>query len=175
MKNITNIKISCVYKLPNNWKVLLNHILKKRHISCKKSANITVVRDKYVFCIFERKDKNIHFNVTNIKSFSDIYNFLFFFSEHYFTYDTKLISLNIDNITANFHVKEKINLQQIYSIEKTQIKFNPERFSGYFLKFQKGTAIIFRSGKINIVGCKCILAINEICQILEKNLHVTML
>jgi len=174
MNNITNIKISCIFKLPFNWKFLLSFILKKRQITVKKSANITVIRDKYVLCIFERKDGNIHINVTKIKSINDIYKFLFFFAEHYFSYDSKLISLKIDNITANFNLKQKIELEQLKKF-KLNYKFNPERFSGYFIKFEKGTAILFRNGKINIVGCKTIHSIHEICQTLEKILHVNML
>lgn len=175
MKNITNIKISCVFKLPTNWKFLLECIIKKRGISCKKSANIIIIRDKYVLCIFERKDLTVHFNVTKISSIPDIYNFLFFFSKHYFTFDTKLLSLKIDNITSNFNVNTKIKLKNIFSINNVKIKFNPERFSGYFLKFNEGTAILFRNGKINIVGCKTVNSIYEICRVLEKHLHVNML
>lgn len=175
MKNITNIKISCIFKLPVNWKSLLNVIIEKRKIVCKKSANIIVIRDKYVFCIFERKDLNIHFNVTKIHSIPDIFDFLFFFSEHYFSYETKLLSLKIDNITANFDIKKKIDFKNLKFINDVKIRFNPERFSGYFLKFNQGTVILFRNGKINIVGCKSISNIHEICRVLEKNLHVNMI
>lgn len=174
MKNITNIKISCIFKLPVNWRNLLEKIIEKRQISCKKSANITIVRDKYVFCIFERKDLNVHFNVTKISSIPEIFNFLFFFSLNYFSFDTKLLSLKIDNITTNFDIKRKIDFKNLNFGNDVKIRFNPERFSGYFLKFNQGTVILFRNGKINIVGCKSVANIYEICQVLEKKLHVTM-
>lgn len=174
MKNITNVKISCIFKLPEKWRKLLQHIVIKRNAKVKKTANITIIRDVYVFCIFERKDGYVHFNVTKIKSIADIYNFLFFFSDQYFTYDTILKSLKIDNITSNFTTKDSINLQKINS-QNLNVKFNPERFAGYFIKFVGGTAIIFRSGKINIVGCKTVSAINEICLQLKKILHVSIM
>ena len=108
MKEISNIKISCVFQLPTNWQKLLEYITIKRRIKIKKTANITVIKDKYILCIFEKKDKTVHFNVTKIKSFSDIFNFLFFFSQNYFSYETTLLSLKVDNITSSFNIKKPI-------------------------------------------------------------------
>lgn len=161
MKEVSNIKISCVFQLPRNWLTLLDKITTKRKVFLKKNANIIIIKDVYVFCIFERKDNFIHFNVTKIKSYPDIFNFIFFFSREYFTYETKLISLKIDNITASF------NLQHVLDLKKLKIiipdsTFNPERFAGLFLKSKEGTIIIFRNGKVNIVGCKTINAIEKL-------------
>jgi len=72
MKEVSNIKISCVFQLPENWRTLLELICIKRKVNVKKNANIIIIKDVYVFCIFERKDKFIHFNVTKIKSYHDI-------------------------------------------------------------------------------------------------------
>ena len=35
-----------------------------------------------------------------------------------------------------------------------KIKYNNQKFPGLFITFERGTAIIFHSGKIVIVGCK---------------------
>jgi Transcription factor TFIID (or TATA-binding protein, TBP) len=161
MKEISNIKISCVFKLPVNWRVLLQTIAEKRKILIQKNANFLILRDKYVLCIFEKNNQTVHFNVTKIKSIRDIFEFLFFFSCEYFTYDTTLLSLKIDNITSSFNIDSTINLLKIRDYYKNS-KFNPERFAGLFLKFDKGTAIVFRNGKVNIVGCKSISVIKEI-------------
>jgi Transcription factor TFIID (or TATA-binding protein, TBP) len=171
MKEISNIKISCVFELPKNWRILLEKIVNKRKIHLQKNANIIIIKDVYVFCIFERKDKFIHFNVTKIKSYNDIFNFIFFFSREYFTYETKLISLKIDNITASFNLQHVVDLNKVRNIIP-ESKFNPERFAGLFLKLQEGTVIIFRNGKVNIVGCKTTTAVekiwNQINPILQK-------
>lgn len=166
MKEISNIKISCVFKLPLNWCNLLIDIAKKRRVIIKKNANFQILHDKYVICIFEKKDKTVHFNVTKLKSIKDIFSFLFFFSREYFSYDTTLLSLKIDNITSSFNVGCVINLKRVQSFFEN-CKFNPERFAGLFIKFNEGTAIIFRNGKVNIVGCKKVLTIKEIWQNLE--------
>jgi hypothetical protein len=170
MKEISNIKISCVFKLPLNWRVLLQNIAEKRKIVIRKNANFLILRDKYVLCIFEKNNKTIHFNVTKIKSVRDIFDFLFFFACEYFTFDTCLISLKIDNITASFNIRSSLNLKKIQTFF-TKSKFNPDRFAGLFIKFEKGTAIIFRNGKVNIVGCKSVPAVQEIWKKLEPILQ----
>lgn len=170
MKEVSNIKISCVFKLPENWRTLLESISVKRKVNIRKNANIIIIKDEYVFCIFERKDKFIHFNVTKIKSYQDIFNFIFFFSREYFTYDTKLISLKIDNITASFKLKHTLDLIKIKEI-KPHCKFNPERFAGLFLKLEGGTIIIFRNGKVNLVGCKSIITIRKLWNQMEPILQ----
>jgi TATA-box binding protein (TBP) (component of TFIID and TFIIIB) len=54
--------------------------------------------------------------------------------------------------------------------------FNPERFAGLFIKLSGGTVIIFRTGKVNIVGCKSISDVNEIWNqirpILQKSVNM---
>jgi Transcription factor TFIID (or TATA-binding protein, TBP) len=170
MKEISNIKISCVFLLPLNWRDLLIKITNKRNISSKKNANIIIIKDKYVLCIFEKKDKTVHFNVTKIISIPDIFNFLFFFSREYFSYECVLLSLKIDNITASFNLKKKINFGNIalYNLNHT---FNSERFAGLFIKLSKGTVIVFRNGKINIVGCKTVNDVKEIWCFVEPILR----
>jgi hypothetical protein len=170
MKEISNIKISCVFLLPLNWRELLEKITIKRGIQLKKNANIIIIKDKYVLCIFEKKDKTVHFNVTKIISIPDIFNFLFFFSREYFSYGSFLLSMKIDNITASFNLKNKINFNKI-SLYNLKYTFNPERFAGLFIKLSKGTAIVFRNGKINIVGCKTVNDVKEIWDHIEPILQ----
>jgi len=173
MKEISNIKISCVFQLPTNWQKLLEYITIKRRIKIKKTANITVIKDKYILCIFEKKDKTVHFNVTKIKSFSDIFNFLFFFSQNYFSYETTLLSLKVDNITSSFNIKKPILFNQL-KLTNHKINFNPERFSGFFIKYIEGTAVLFKSGKINIIGCNTISDIKKIWSDLQTILNVSI-
>ena len=161
MKEISNIKISCVFVFPQDWRKLLEKIVVKRKIEIKKNANIIIIKDKYVLCIFEKKDKTVHFNVTKIKSVPDIFNFLFFFSREYFSYQCVLLSVKIDNITASFNLKKSINFDLLSSFN-IKYTFNSERFAGLFIKHIKGTVIVFRNGKINIVGCKTVSDVEEI-------------
>jgi TATA-box binding protein (TBP) (component of TFIID and TFIIIB) len=70
--------------------------------------------------------------------------------------DCSVISKSVDNIIASTSVDKKLDLCLICSsgVFKS-IKYNNEKFPGLFIKFENlGTAILFHSGKIVIVGSK---------------------
>lgn len=86
-------------------------------------------------------------------------------------------SLNIDegqieiqNIVAITEVDRELDLEQIASdFGSNSIEYNPENFAGLIFRPQSiGTAMIFRTGKINLVGVKScdqvISLYNEILQ-----------
>lgn len=116
-----------------------------------------------------------HANVTNIKSFSDVEGIISYLA------NLKLIALpgtvSIDNVTGLVQVGKLILCDVIPSIQSRKkevcsdlnskffgvhnlsVHYNNERFPGLFIKFKRnnlkfGTAIVFHSGKIVIVGCK---------------------
>jgi len=118
-----------------------------------------------------------HVNVTNIKSFGEIEVVTSYLA------NLKLIALpgtvNIDNVTGLMHAGKLILYEVVKHIQvrKNQVcenlsskfpgvhtlsvHYNNERFPGLFIKFKKnkskfGTAIVFHSGKIVIIGCKCL-------------------
>jgi len=97
---------------------------------------------------------NIHVNLTGVKEFCFFHSIIFDLNKILFTQDwCVIIDIRIDNITASFNFNKQIDLKylkQTYS----NVKYNSERFPGLFFKFNTGTAILFSSGKINIVGCK---------------------
>lgn len=166
MFTISNIKISCVFKISCNWIEQLKNITYRRGIPLKITANIYVVKDQYVMCFFAKKDGSVHINVTKIKNYQEIFHFLFFFSKNYFIGDSKLLSLKVDNITASSYC-EKSDI--FYNILKSNLnyKYNPERFPGIFIKFTKGSCIIFKNGKINILGCKVVADIEKIWKVIQ--------
>lgn len=118
-----------------------------------------------------------HVNVTNIKSFCQIEGVTSHLA------NLGLIALpgtvNIDNVTGLmqtgnlvlFDTVKHIQARKKQVCENLSIEFpgvhtlsvhyNNERFPGLFIKFKKnkskfGTAIVFHSGKIVIIGCKCL-------------------
>jgi hypothetical protein len=159
---ISNIKFSVVFSLPDNWKYLLSIITNNRKKKLKISGNIVSVKDKYCMCFFMKKNKTVHINVTGVKTILEIFEFFKFFACHYFCYDTKLLSLKIDNYTASVNLNKKIDLlllrKKFYNISK----YNPDTFAGLFLKFEEGTFIIFKNGKINVLGCKSVSNIEKL-------------
>ena len=64
-------------------------------------------------------------------------------------------NVTIDNIIATLNMNRSIDLVLVCERKLFEsIKYNNELFAGLFVKFEKGTAIIFHSGKIVLVGCK---------------------
>jgi len=151
MKNISNIKVSFTIKKSENWYDNIKNICKKNNVFLTKSGNIIIFKFIFSFCFFEKKNNCLHINATGIKCESDIQYFKNFFRKNIL--NEELLNFKIDNITSSFSLNKNINLNDLYnSLEN--VKYNPERFPGLFLKNDSFTAVIFKNGKINILGCK---------------------
>ena len=75
----------------------------------------------------------------------------------------------IDNITACFNLGYTISLSNL-ALQLTSSKYNPERFHAVYFKNDKGTAVIFSSGKINIVGAKSELGVMSLWRTLQSTI-----
>lgn len=149
---IANVKVSCKVKhLPLD--IVKNRLETFGVVNCYN--NYLVLKAKYTYIIFKTKDKGFpinHINITKIpntslvkEAVSDIENIL----------GCETFDLVIDNITGSAKLDKKIDLIQITKEKKFEkIKYNNQKFPGLFLKLERGTAIIFHSGKIVIVGCR---------------------
>lgn len=163
MNHISNIKFSFNIEKHCSWeeelykKCLINNFPKPL-----KKSNIIVIKCKYTFCIFEKKNNLIHFNITGVKNFEQIDDFKIYFKDNFFS--SEILNFKIDNITANFDLNRKINLLNLYKISE-KVKYNPERFPGLFIKDFGKTCIIFKNGKVIILGCKCE---KDLCIIWQK-------
>ena len=63
--------------------------------------------------------------------------------------------IKVDNIIATLNIQKPIDLVSVCEKKLFEsIKYNNEKFPGLFVKFKEGTAILFHSGKIVLVGCK---------------------
>ena len=75
------------------------------------------------------------------------------------------VPYKIDNLTATASVGKQIDVQSF--LNKTRrlsckISYNPEKFPAIFIKHRNGKILLFRSGIINILGCKSSEELNEI-------------
>ena len=78
-------------------------------------------------------------------------------------FDRKVNSYEIDNIIATSKWNKNLNILKLSQIKYDfPIKYNNQKFPGLFIKYKKGTALVFFSGKVVIVGCKNKTDINEI-------------
>ena len=160
--NVANVKVSTkINAIPLN---IVCEILKEKNISSKIHNNFVVIKAQHTFILF--KTKNLiesHINITKIRNLSCVNLAIKEIEEllnctHY--------NLCIDNIIASTNLNKHLNLVDIVRrkiFEK--VKYNNQKFPGLFVKFHKGTAIIFHSGKIVIVGCQ---NTKEIQWIVEK-------
>ena len=74
--------------------------------------------------------------------------------------------IEIVNIIAGYNLKKKIDLDKLSLLEHT--KYNPKQFPGLILKLDKGKALIFSSGKTQLVGFKSEKEIFNAVQTIKK-------
>jgi TATA-box binding protein (TBP) (component of TFIID and TFIIIB) len=167
MFQIVNIKISVKIK-----PILLTEVTKiltDNSIPYRKFCNFVTFSKGFNFIIFKTgaKGQN-HINVTNLKVDSDIKIVENILRDQF---NFEIIDVITDNIVAKSSLLKKINLSEIAEKEEfSEIKYNPERFPGLFIKFRPGTCILFHSGKIVIVGCKKVEKVADIIANLKSRL-----
>jgi len=153
---ITNIKLS----LKTSFILLdsVKELLEKKNIFVKEYPNFIVIKNRFTYVYFKSSDGNInHLNITNISDYDNIEESV----QHFLLIllsplNVQEIFRRIDNITSSLNIQEKINLVHLSSHFKPlcKVSYNTEKFPGAFLKFEKGTIIVFHSGKCILIGCK---------------------
>jgi|GWRWMinimDraft_12_1066020.scaffolds.fasta_scaffold09456_2 TATA-box binding protein (TBP) (component of TFIID and TFIIIB) len=154
MFQITNIKLSL--KLQSVSLDSVENFCEKKKIYFKTYPNFIVIKTKYSYILFKENNQNInHLNITKIPSFLDIEDSIELFAKiinskrHLFTQKT------IDNITANFSLNKTINLSYFAARYKNDyfIQYKNETFSGLCIRFLSGTALLFHTGNVVVIGC----------------------
>ena len=118
--------------------------------------NIIVINCHYMLTVFHKLPMKYHVNVTKIKNLGDVDEAIRFVRQNYFNRkEFQMIKQCIDNITATCNLKKSIQLEKL-AISNRNTRYNPERFPGVRIKIPEinGTAIVFASGGVNILGCK---------------------
>ena len=75
-------------------------------------------------------------------------------------YSTTLSAFRIVNVVACCKINSGIPIEQVYTRIVSDFPltiFNPELFPGMSVKMSNCTAVLFRSGKINFLGCSSLL------------------
>lgn len=127
--------------------------LELNNVPYKIYCNFISFKKHLTFVLFKTSANNTnHINISKIKSQEDID----------IACDTvksllgvDILSVKIDNIVSTTNLKRNLNLSDIVSSNRfSEVKYNPEQFPGLFLTLDRGSAILFHSGKVVIVGCK---------------------
>lgn len=161
MFQVRNIKISVKIKHQPLDNVISK--LKKKNINVKSYSNFISFQHKFTYVLFKSGQKlTNHINITQIANVPKIKKSISHLSK---LLKCHILSVKIDNIIATTDTYRKINLRKLLKDQNFEIKkYNNEIFPGLFAKFKKGTAIIFHSGKVVIVGCKKLKHIKWIIQ-----------
>jgi len=167
MYAIANVKVSLKTSplfLDTVYKSLIKQV-----IVCKQYNNFLVVKSKFTYIIFKtNKNCENHINITKIPSVNNILEAVELIQA---LTECQVTSQKIDNIIATTKHKAKLCLKDIIEQKKFKtIKYNNEKFPGLFIKFKEGTAILFHSGKIVIVGCKSIETLECLLAIILANI-----
>ena len=144
---------------------------RKRVVICKQQRNIFIIKNLFSITIFKNPNERYQLNVTGIKSIKLVPDVIkWIFSIYCSEYTFELLCCKIDNITACFNLGYTISLSNL-ALQLTSSKYNPERFHAVYFKNDKGTAVIFSSGKINIVGAKSELDVMSLWRILQSTIR----
>lgn len=145
--NIRNVKVSL-----KTSAIALNNVL---GLLCnvKNYKNFVVLKNKYTYTIFKTNSSNEnHINITKIPTLEKVSNAIDHLKQ---LIDFSVNSVKIDNIIATLKTGVQIDLVSVCENKLfDNMKFNSETFPGLFVKFEKGTAIIFHSGNIVLLGLK---------------------
>jgi TATA-box binding protein (TBP) (component of TFIID and TFIIIB) len=171
---ITNLKISV--KIPiadlQEYKQLVVRLKENKGFK-KKYRNFVIIKSDYCYILF----CNGHINITGIKTMTEIDWVLFEVGQIFGHYPIGSPNYAIDNISASYNMGISFNLahlsyfSNLHNIslllgedgnklengtKKRMIGmfYEPELFPAVKLSTQKGTCLIFTSGKVNFVGVK---------------------
>lgn len=146
---IANVKVSI-----KTSAIVLDNVIttcSEKNLYCKNYKNFIVVKDLYTYIIFKQNKSNEnHINITKIPNIDLVSNAIARIQD---LTKSEILSHKIDNIIASTLSPKTLNLKVISTLF-SNVKYNNEKFPGLFIKFKLGTAILFHSGKIVIVGSK---------------------
>jgi TATA-box binding protein (TBP) (component of TFIID and TFIIIB) len=172
---VTNVKISV--KIPTIKLVDVIQKCKNRDLKVKIFPSFIVIYSNFIFTLFKKgKKKMQHVNITkcsmdNVKEAMDELRYLTNFHHPYMGHI-------VDNISASTTMPkmplepsqsifdDSIDLESfVNSSEHTPdhvLTLNTETFPGLFIRSKNCTAILFRSGKVNFVGAKKLIDIENL-------------
>ena len=152
---VSNIK--CRFTIKDPKQIAAGEKNLSEYLCFKKTGNILTVRlsKSEVFCIFSYKFVNLTGNRSFYRVNQNIDIFMTIFSLYY---ARKHIRVKIDNISASADLGEPFQA----SIEDLKREFEPEcmvtfcqnGFPGITIRTKLGTLILFKSGRVSVVGCK---------------------
>lgn len=143
-----NVKIS--FRL-----ILKEYIPRLKKQAYKITSSYILLRHKYLFTVYFKSNL---INITGIPSFMQINEAVKRFCKLALISFPIKISISIDNTTSNGQFPYKIDFKVLCKCllnSNYSLRYNPSLFPGAFLALpNQKKAILFKSGKYIIIGCK---------------------
>ena len=158
---VHNVKISLKLKTP--YSSYCNELISQnKKIKHKKFGNFLIIYHDFTYILFNTVNDILHCNVTKIKKYNGIYLSKLQLKKLF--PQLSILSTKVDNICGTKNVRHKIKLETLFvelvnhTSKEFKVNYNSQKFPGLFIKFRgnllTGTLIVFKSGKINLVGLK---------------------
>jgi len=163
---ITNIKFSVIYYFNKNWERIIKLNCQEIGFYCKKKGNILVIKKNFAMCMIQMKHCDIfgfvkvYINITGVKNIEMMQKVVKFIHFNIIPNKCLFHSIMIDNITYVIDLKKSLMFESI--LLNQNVKYNQEKFPGLFIKIENTTCILFKSGKILIIGLKSLSKISFI-------------
>lgn len=168
---ISNTKLSA--KIPDRSLLEIEENCIQQKIDYSTYNNYIVFRSSnFTYTIFKKKslkncdktsDSKQHANIT-VRNSSKIEEAIILLKK-ILQYDKDVnIPFKIDNLTATAALGKSVNVNDFLQSTRNisdKISFNPEKFPAIFIRHKNGTILLFRSGILNILGCKSTEELNE--------------
>ena len=145
-----NVKLSA--KIPLTPLDIAIRRLEDKDVKLKKFDNFISFKKNFSFVLFRpSQDNSSHVNITKVSNTGD--SLQESLEELKLLLNTTITRFQVDNIIATLDLKRNLNLAEISAQTGISVLYNSECFPGLFIKCSGGTAILYHSGKVVIVGC----------------------
>jgi len=160
---IRNIKLSAKLDCVGSLNSVCEHLETENVLFTKYPSYITFYKS-FNFILFKKSKNNTnHVNITKLNSEDQIDTAINVLSN---LLSCTVLKCTIDNITATHDFKKEIDLGYLYKNNIFAcVRYNAERFPGMFVKEENGSAIVFHSGKLVLLGCK---TTSQICLLIKS-------
>ena len=146
---------------------------------CKLYGNLVSIKHKNIsFVLFKscnnlKLNKGQHLNITSCRTVESVIDAVEIFLQ-LLDNTTRVTNFQIDNYSCTSRIGQKFDLEKIYLLNfNHRLVYNPENFPGLFWwcdKKKSLCAVIYHTGKVNIVGSN---NLHEISEFLQKLKYIT--
>ena len=134
----------------------------KRGKKIRYVKNFLTIYDKFCLTLFKTKTGLIHINVTKIKTLKQANSVEEWLRCKYLRNDCSVVYSRIDNYFAKHNLNKPIDLSALRIHKNCTTHYNQERFPASFFKNSNGSACIFASGIVTLMGARSLKSLTQL-------------